>query len=221
LPTPAGIGCVPYFTDRQVATALGGLGRCCVVVDKQQPRREAVELLAQTGVPLSSAYLEGFEELAVPDQHGAGPIIHPYSGPLDPVDLGPVRVAGWKAPGQGERPRPLLHSKLLVLGVTTYYEDDEEFAGEIMRFTPTRTWMGSANWTYAARKHIEFGLWSTDPALVNRNYQYLLDLLRFSEPRTAMTIGPTPELVPATWDNAAFYEYFAEQYEEPSEEDNG
>jgi hypothetical protein len=36
-----------------------------------------------------------------------------------------------------------------------------------------------------------------------------------------MTIGPTPELVPATWDNAAFYEYFTEQYEEPSEEDNG
>ncbi|GAA3952730.1 hypothetical protein GCM10023085_39040 [Actinomadura viridis] len=63
----------------------------------------------------------------------------------------------------------MLHSKMLVLGVATYYEDDEEFAGDILTFRPKSTWMGSANWTQAARNHIEFGMWSTDPDLVRNN----------------------------------------------------
>jgi hypothetical protein len=33
---------------------------------------------------------------------------------------------------------------------------------------------------------------------------------QFSEPHGAMTIGPEPQLVAATWDDEAFREYFAE-----------
>ncbi|MFC9694333.1 hypothetical protein ACFTSF_37665 [Kribbella sp. NPDC056951] len=213
-PRPAAIGCVPWLTHNGVSQALARLGSCCIVVDKQQPTYRAVQLLSDTATPLASGYLEGFEELALPDENGAGPLIHPYSGSLESVMLGPVRIAGWQGKGQ-----PLLHSKLLVLGVTTYHEDDETFSGDMLQFTPTRTWMGSANWTYASVQHVEFGLWSTDPKLVQRNYTYLLRLLQFSETQGSKAPGPQPELVPASWDDEAFREYFAEHRFDADEEE--
>ncbi|MEJ3741750.1 hypothetical protein WEI85_00410 [Actinomycetes bacterium KLBMP 9797] len=215
-PRVAAIGCVPWLTDHAVAEALASFDQCCIVVDKQQPEYDAVRRLANEGNPLSSAYLDGFEEMALPDKNGKAPVIHPNSGRLDPVELGPVRVAGWRRASDGTA-MPMLHSKLLVLGVTTYYEDDEMFAGDVLKFHPKSTWVGSANWTQAARRHIEFGVWSSDPDLVQHNYEYLLSLLTFSEPRGAATIGPEPELVSAVWDDDAFREYFAEhrdQYED-------
>jgi len=202
-----------------VAEALASFDQCCIVVNKQQPEYDAVRRLATEGRPLSSAYLDGFDELALRDDSGNPPVIHPNSGRLDPVELGPVRVAGWQRARDGSR-RPMLHSKVLVLGVTTYYEDDEMFAGDVLKFHPKTTWMGSANWTYASRRHIEFGLWSREPDLVRRNYEYLLSLLTFSEQRGAATIGPEPELVSAVWDNDAFREYLAEHpdmYVDPDE----
>ncbi len=218
-PRAAAIGCVPWLTDHAVAEALASFDQCCIVVDKQQPEYDAVRRLATEGRPLSSAYLDGFDELALRDDSGNPPVIHPNSGRLDPVELGPVRVAGWQRARDGSR-RPMLHSKVLVLGVTTYYEDDEMFAGDVLKFHPKTTWMGSANWTYASRRHIEFGLWSREPDLVRHNYEYLLSLLTFSEQRGAATIGPEPELVSAVWDNDAFREYLAEHpdmYVDPDE----
>jgi len=102
--------------------------------------------------------------------------------------------------------------------VTTFYEDDEMFAGDLLKFHPKSTWMGSANWTQAARRHIEFGVWSSDPDLVRHDYEYLLSLLTFSEPRGAATIGPEPELVSAVWDDDAFREYFAEHHDQYEDE---
>jgi hypothetical protein len=193
-----------------VVDALVPFDQCCVIVDKQQPEYAAVRRLAQHGRPLSSAYLEGFEELAPPDKNGKPVVIHPGSRLPMAVDLGPVRVAGWRRAADGSA-RSMLHAKMLVLGVTTYYEDDEMFADDVLKFDPKVTWMGSANWTQAARTHIEFGVCSSDSALVHHNYEYLLSLLTFSEPRGATSIGPTPELVSATWDNDAFREYFADR----------
>jgi hypothetical protein len=208
-PRPAVVGCVPWLTDRDVVDALTAFGQCCIVVDKQQPEYEGVRRLASQGRPISSAYLEGFDELATTDEEGNGPVIGPHSGLPEPMALGPIRVAGWQEAADGSR-RPMLHSKLLVVGVTTHYEDDEMFAGDILRFRPVATWMGSANWTHSARQHIEFGLWSDDQQLVDHNYRYLLSLLAFSEPRGAATAGPEPELLSAIWDDDAFREYFAE-----------
>jgi hypothetical protein len=211
-PRAVAIGCVPWLTDYAVTRALASFDQCCIVVDKQQPEYYAVRQLADDGKPLSSAYLDGFDEIARPDEDGNPPVIHPGSGRFA-VELGPVRVAGWRRAEDGTA-RPMLHSKMLVLGVTTYYEDDEEFAGDIFTFCPKSTWMGSANWTQQARNHIEFGLWSIDPDLVQRNYEYLLSLLKFSEPRGASTIGPEPELVSAVWDDVAFAEYWAEHHKQ-------
>jgi hypothetical protein len=207
-PRPAGLGCVPWLTDDRVVDALTQLDQCCVLVDKQQPDYAAVRRLARDGRALSSWYLPGFEELTLPDENGAAPIITPHSGKIEPVELGPVRVVGWQQ-ALGEK-RPMLHSKMLVLGVTTYYEDDEMFAGDILKFHPKVTWMGSANWSANSRRHVEFGMWSTDPELVKYNFDYLLSLLTFSEARGAATVGPEPELVSAVWDDDSFREYFAE-----------
>jgi hypothetical protein len=125
------------------------------------------------------------------------PLITPHSGKLDPVELGPVRVVGWQR-ALGEK-RPMLHSKMLVLGVTTDYADDEMFAGDILTFHPKVTWMGSANWSANSRRHVEFGLWSSDAALVQHNLDYLLSLLTFSEPRGVATVGPVRG-VATPWD---------------------
>jgi hypothetical protein len=208
-PQPAVIGCVPWLTDRHVVDALTAFGQCCIAVDKQQPEYYQVMRLATQGRPISSPYLEGFDELATADEEGDGPVIGPYGGLPEPTALGPIRVVGFKQPDRGRRP-PMLHSKLLVVGVTTHHEDDEMFTGDILRFHPVATWMGSANWTEQARKHIEFGLWSDDQQLVDHNYRYLLSILRLSEPRGAATVGPEPDLVSANWDDEAFREYLAE-----------
>lgn len=217
-PRPAAIGCVPWLTDQAIASALAGLGDCCIVVDKQQLDYAAVRHLAEHGSSLSSIYLPAFEDLGLPDQEGNPPVIGPSTGMMPPVDLGPVRVVGWRKADNGQ-PRPMLHAKLLVLGVTTYQEDDE-FGQEIFSFDPKTVWMGSANWTMAARTHIEFGLWSTDPPLVERTFKYLESLLAFSEPRGSSTAGPEPQLVSAVWDNEAFYEYMAEYAPDPAEDDD-
>jgi len=208
-PRPAVIGCVPWLTDRDVADALTAFDQSCIIVDKQQPEFGAVKRLAVRGRPISSTYLEGFDELSVADEEGNAPVVGPYDGLPDPTDLGPIRVVGWQKAVDGSA-RPMLHSKLLVVGVTTYYEDDEMFAGHIPTFRPLATWMGSANWTYASRQQIEFGLWSHDQQLVDRNYRYLLSLLAFSEPRGASTVGPEPNLVSVVWDDDGFREYLAE-----------
>jgi hypothetical protein len=42
-----------------------------------------VRQLASEGKPLSSAYLDGFDELAIPDDDGNPPVIHPHSGRLN------------------------------------------------------------------------------------------------------------------------------------------
>lgn len=109
----------PYFTDAATASALGRMGACCIVVDKRQQTDSAIKVLAAAENSLSSAYLDGFEELSLPDAQGRGFVMHPYSGMPDPVDLGPVRVAGWSKSSTG-RLLPTPHAKLLVLGVTTY-----------------------------------------------------------------------------------------------------
>jgi hypothetical protein len=211
-PQSAALGCVPWLSDRAVVNELVAFPQCCIVVDKQQPEYAQLRRLAAQGRPLSSAYLEGFQELAPPDEHGKPVVIHPGTRLPMAVDLGPVRVAGWRPAANGSM-LPILHAKMLVLGVTTYYEDDEMFAGDVLKFDPKITWVGSANWTNAARFHIEFGMWSTDPALVRHNYNYLLSLLTFSERRGATAIGPEPELVSAVWDNEAFRDYLADFFD--------
>jgi hypothetical protein len=218
LPQTVAIGCVPWLNHPDVVSALLELGQVCVVVDKKAADRATVTQLHDAGTPLVSTYLPGFENLSVLDEQGRPFLIAPNSGRPDPVDLGPVRVAGWQRPPRGQPPAPLLHAKMLVLGVTTLSED-ENTGEEVWRFEPKRTWLGSANWTVPAMEHFEFGIWGNDPDLVRRNLDALLDVLRFSEPWGSTHPGPQPELVEAEWaDDQEFIDYLAEWGpEEPDE----
>jgi hypothetical protein len=99
----------------QVEAATG-----CAPTWRRSPSRcrTAAGPVASEGKPLSSAYLDGFDEIALPDEDGNPPTIHPHHRRFG-VGLGPVRVAGWRRAKDGAA-RPMLHSKMLVLGVTTY-----------------------------------------------------------------------------------------------------
>jgi hypothetical protein len=214
------VGCVYRLTSSEVIDALIPI-ESCIVVDRQQTSREPLERLHRDGTALTTLFLPGFDEVTLPLPDGSAPVIVPGQPMPDPVELGPVRAAGWAATGRGGGSRPLVHVKMLVAGRSWVWQDD--FGYERWHFTALRTWMGSANWTSFAPSHLEFGIWSDDPELLNRNQGFLLDMLRFSQPLDSTTAGPEPELVDANWDDAAFAEYAAEMgpLELDQDEDQG
>ncbi|MBG6092809.1 hypothetical protein [Actinomadura viridis] len=84
-----------------MTSALASFDQCCIVVDKQQPQYTAVRQLASNGKALSSANLDGFDEIALSDEDGNPPVIHPYtkrfSEELGPVADAPLQDAGpWR-----------------------------------------------------------------------------------------------------------------------------
>jgi hypothetical protein len=203
----AALGCVPYLTSHAVVAELLTVDRYCIVIDKQAQASSARQRLASGGSGIETRHLPGFDEVGVLDQDDMPPLIGPTSGLPEPIELGPVRLAGWRRDATG-RPRPLLHAKMLVLGIARFTETD---MGEAWGFDAKRTWMGSANWTEAAVSHLEFGVWSDDPRLVAANFRFLLDVLRFSERSDSATAGPEPDLVDAVWaPDEDFIEYLRE-----------
>jgi hypothetical protein len=204
---PAVLAAVYRLTSREIVDALLPM-HTCVIIDRQQQGRHEVDRLHRDGRPLSSAHFPGFMDLAYPDADGSRPVITPGSSMPDPIELGPVRAAGWTGSGTARDYRPLVHVKMLVAGRTWVWEND--VGQEVWSFTPLRTWMGSANWTATSPSHLEFGLWSDAPDLMARNTAFLLDLVRFSQPLDSTTAGPEPDLVAADWDDAAFAEYSRE-----------
>ncbi|TAL20161.1 MAG: hypothetical protein EPN99_09590 [Frankiales bacterium] len=216
-PRAAVLACVYVLSSPEVVDALLPL-ESCVVVDRQQNRLEEVQRLQANGQPLSTLHLPGFDEIRLPNEDGSVPVIGPGTPLREPVALGPVRAAGWRRSTARRDPRPYVHVKMLVGGRTWVWEDD--WGQEGYHFTPLITWMGSANWTKSAPSHLEFGLWSDDRALLDRNTSFLLDVVRFSQPLSSVTAGPEPELVDALWDDAAFADYYAEYGPWPDDDDD-
>jgi hypothetical protein len=207
-PVPVALGCVPYFTSTEVAGALADMGGATlVIVNKGSHRHAAVQrVLEDGGCGFLQRILPGLADWGPLDETDTEPIIGPDSDlPGDRI-IGPLRLAGWGE--RGARPMPLVHMKLLVLGVWTIQEGDYGELHEV--FTSHRVWMGSANWTRKSSDHIEFGAWCDDPALVRTAAAFLTDLVRFSEPIGTPTTAPEPEMVAATWDDDAFYEAMTE-----------
>jgi hypothetical protein len=200
---PVVIGCVYRLTSDDVVDALVPMD-CCLVVDRTQNKRDAVDRLQREGRPLSTIYLPGFDDVGRPQPDGRPPVIGPGSPAPEPLVLGPTRAAGW-SPGPR---RPLVHAKVLIAGRSSVWEDD--WGQERWHLTPLRTWVGSANWTSFAPSHLEIGLWSDDAELMARNLQFLLDVLRFSQTFESASTGPEPELVDSEWDDEAFAQYDAD-----------
>lgn len=217
---PAAVGCVPWMSHERMTAALAALGGCCIVMTKGARDLSAARALQAKGHALPTIYLPGFDEVGLTRPDGRRPVIYPGGMTGESVDeLGPVRRAGW----QGNRTAPLVHAKLLVLGDAWGYDNDEDGEwGPHYRFRAKRAWLGSANWTPGAAEHLEFGLWVDEPQLVEHTFQFLLDVLKFSEPLDTTAHHPNPELINAEWDDDAFIEYLADMgaYDPGDDEDS-
>jgi hypothetical protein len=223
--SPVVLGAVPWLTEPDVVDALVELsqGSLLLVVDKGSARSAEVLRLSRMApeVGFAQGIVRELEDMAPLDEHDRPPVIGPTSGlPGSDRMLGPVRVIGWQRPEGSGTPRPLLHSKVLVLAVHELVEGMGEFGEDVSSVTPVRTWIGSANWTKGASRSLEIGLWSDDRQLAAGVWEYLVALVKFSEPIGSAAVGPEPELVPAVWDDEAFAEY-AERLADADEDENG
>ena len=200
--TPVAVGCVPWLTSKPVAEALMRF-RSLILIDKASSQYSAVAQLHGADRGLWSQIL-GTDYYAPVDSAGAPRLVGPYDELGDSYE--PVRVIGWQRSERG-RAKPLLHAKLLVIGTTMYYDDPDDGSGPFWaRVRPERVWAGSANWTEASSAHIEFGTWIDDHELCDEALGFLVGLLKFSEPFSAGTAGPEPNLAPIEWDDDAMWE---------------
>ena len=211
---PAVVGCVPWFTSNAVQDRLVRTGCCCIVIDKGAAKRPDRLIAEGRGLP---NVLPGLH-MTVPD--GEGPtLLGPYSElPVHP--LGPVRLAGWRRAESG-RVKPLLHTKILVLGEVAWYHigPDDVMYREEFGFRAESVWWGSANWTDGSRSHLEMGTFSSDPALVDEALRFVSQVVEFSEPIGSGFSQPEPNLVPVNFDDDAMWEAYEEyRLEEPHDE---
>jgi hypothetical protein len=220
---PVVLGCVPWFGSNAVADALHQQAAVCVVIDKrgthhwvkvvdEQGTFQGWEKVLNKAVlrvhfgaqPVQQSYLTGFE-LVLPRADGQAQLVGP-GGPLDDEnEFGPIRVVGWS----GYKGDPLLHAKLAVC---CEMDTVEMFGREERRLSPIRAWVGSANWTEKASEHVEVGVWIGDQNFAHRALQFLLNVIRASEPLSDFPPRmPTPEFAEAEIDDAAMAEYLVER----------
>ncbi|MPY95180.1 MAG: hypothetical protein GEV08_19630 [Acidimicrobiia bacterium] len=196
--------------------ALIELGSVCIAVDKGSSwGSRAAQRLHEQAEGVWQRRIPGLETMGSRDARGAPSLIHPRGGLPGERDLGPVRLVGWAKRPDG-RSGPLLHAKLLVLCVAWTWENDGGGWDDLL--TPLWVWSGSANWTEAAKGHVELGMWSKDERLAEEALRFLADVLRISEPWSQPSGVPAPEMVEAAWDDDAFVEHLAEMLEVDEDE---
>lgn len=205
---PVVVGCVYVFTSSVIAEALCKQESSCIVVDKGNTEwrgqtYRAIATLNDRGQPLTSSYLPAFD-LVSRRVDGKPAILGPQDFPLEDLELGPVRVAGYY--GQ-DRP-PLLHAKVAVCCEAWIGEDG--FGYEQRGLRALRAWVGSANWTDKSREHREIGVWIDDREFAGHTLDFVAGVVLTSEPLGSHSTRPTPELGEGDLDDDAFADYAAE-----------
>lgn len=220
---PVLIGCVPWLTFPPLVETLKRFNHSVLLlVDKSGAQAEPVKELARLDIGLAQYLLHQLRTMAPADADGNPPVIGPYSSmPAGDRVLGPVRLIGWRKKKNSRRSVPILHAKLLWLGYSELLEGMGEFGEDVEGLFPVAAWMGSANWTSASLSSLETGMWSTEPLFCDAVLKYLIALVTFSEPFSSETVRPTPELVEAIEDEAAFYEAMMEtMWRDPPEDED-
>lgn len=220
-PVAAALGCSPWLDNRQILDRLAQRPACVVVakaLDRQGLPPWPLRYLADSGVPFPMRALPELQDLAPLEASGERFVVTPHSHlPSEGLELGPVRVVGYRPPAQGRV--PILHSKLIVLGELVWV--DEHPSGALVdeqHFFPWGAWFGSANLTAKSAHHLEMAVWVEDPDFCRLAVGYLCSLIAFSEPLGADTVWPEPEMTAVQWDDAAFAEYMAEYGGDPDDE---
>jgi len=213
---PVVLGCVPWFSDDDVAAALCSQEAICIVVDKggigyddknPDPDRDqvnaAVRRACDQGGAILSTYLPGLDTIA-PRIDGSPAIVGPRDFPLEEYWLGPVRVGGHFA---GEF-KPLLHAKVAVC--CDAWIGEGEFGQECSGLSAVRAWIGSANWSKVSARHTEVGVWIDDRELAEVSLDFVAGLILKSEPLGSRAQRPRPEFARADLDDDAFADYAAQ-----------
>lgn len=203
---PVVLGCVPWLTSTAVARALCDQEAVCIVVDKKGTddtagrMYPAVRHIDRRARPIDQSYLAGFD--VVSTRVNSQPrVVDMSEFPHDDA-FGPVRVAGW----YGEE--PLLHAKLAVC-CDAYFGEDE-WGRESGGLRPICSWVGSANWTVKASKHLETGAWIHDRSFSDTALDFVLSLIGISEPLGSQMVCPDPEYAEVDLDVDAIGDYVAQ-----------
>ena len=117
--------------------------------------------------------------------------------PPGPATIGPVRIAEY--PGDSR----LVHTKPLVFGTTAWFKDCAELGGDFLTFLPRLMWWGSANWTDTSNSQLEMGVACDDERLMTHAIDYLMDLVKLSEPLGSQESEPTPGVAAVQFDDEA------------------
>jgi len=207
------IACAMAVDDQDLLAELGRCESSCVVVTKQEQRRygkDAFQRLEQHAADAQGLGQSAFPELAdlAPTLDGEPLTVGPYVPTVD-GDVPAVRELGFRK--VDNKLVPIVHAKMALLGDMCW--TDEHPSGHVVDqifFVPRKLWIGSANFTGASRRSLEFGSWIVDRALLTAARRFLLGLVAMSEPLRNGPDDMRPELAPVEYDAAAFIEYMRE-----------
>lgn len=209
---PAMLGAFMWLDDPELLERIAGFHRACVAFTKQshmnEAKRERFRAVLDRSCGFPAKALPELEWLLPYDDEGQVPVVGP-SSPAPAVRLPALRSVGYRR--IGGRLVPILHAKLMLLGVLTWYEDEEYGTGEFLRFKPEQLWVGSANGTRSSRSSLEFGCWLDDWKLMESARRFLAQVLRHSEPFDPDSDDMAPELIDPDFDEIAMAEAAAER----------
>lgn len=120
---PVVVGCSPWLTDGDLVDALTRVHTCIVTTKPSKRASSQMRRLHREASPVPKPWLRSLDQSGLPDDEGHGPIEwtgNTYDVEGHDFDLGPVRVAGWRRPREGQH-FPIIHAKVAVLG---YHEHD-------------------------------------------------------------------------------------------------
>lgn len=190
---PAAIGSVPWLSSDDIVDRLLQMW-CCIVVDKNELKWVPDRLInGRRRMPNTVLHMGRYRpDDFPPDEEDLVELglEHEYV-----YNLGPVRVYGWTR--KPKMIKPLLHTKLLVLGELQRWliDPDGGPSFEETHFVPQHVWCGSANWTNASKMHLEMGLVCNDEQFLYHATDYIRTVIKQSEPTSSGCAGPKPSLV--------------------------
>lgn len=210
---PLLLGSALWIDDYELIDKIAELkGGACIVIPKHT--RSATDLFKLRNLQavndrtpgLPTGAFAGLDELA-PRVDGGPAIIGPYDE-LGRTVVPTIRTIGYR---KLVSVPPFIHAKLALLGQLWWTDEHPSgYPMDQLGFTPQRLWISSANFTFASRRHLEFGYWSEDRALMEGAQRFLLQLVAHSEALDPDTDALDPEMAPVEFDDAAMREALAD-----------
>ena len=216
------LACAPWVDDEELLARISRMATCVVMTKHPRTKRELEKQARLREVNESAT---GFREDALlalggmAPKVGGKPLVVGPGTPLGEGVIDTIRTLGYR---KGNKPVPLVHAKLALLG-HLWWSDEGPLGRveDVFGFRPLRLWVSSGNFTRSSRRNIEFGYWTEDPALLSAAQHFLEALISASEKLDSASDAPDPEFAPFEFDDEAMAEYAAEMMgdKEPDADD--